>query len=247
MDSGEREACRARTGSCLARRCILGPSLVATPVGCWVDDCGVKEGVFPHVLGAVGGEPRGGPGVSGPAWDRLGWPRETTAPAGVRLWEVSLDGRQLSFPLRPRQARVASAICGPGLSLPAGLTLCPTLALESTAILQERTAEREVGQPLRPGSHGPGSWPLGRWVRLSAANRISFSWVRTIREPTSPPPPWRPEGLAWGWPPSEVSGRSSTALGREEIQSRSTAVLNQVSTTQALSYVRGGARWGCRS
>lgn len=75
MDSGEPEACRARTGACLARRCILGPSLVATPVGCWVDDCGVKERVFPHVLGAVGGEPRGGPGVSGPAWDRLGWPR----------------------------------------------------------------------------------------------------------------------------------------------------------------------------
>lgn len=183
---------------------------------------------------------RGSPGQPGTGWAGHG---ETMAPAGVRLWEVSLDGRQLSFPWRPRQARVASAICGPGLSLPAGLTLCPTLALESTAISQERTAEREAGQPLRPG----GSWPLGRWVRPSAANRISFSWVRTIHEPTSPPPPWRPEGLAWGWPPSEVSGRSSTALGREEIQSRSTAVLNQVSTTEALSYVRGGARWGCRS
>lgn len=52
-----------------------------------------------------------------------------------------------------------------------------------------------------------------------------------------PPPPWWPEGLAWVWPSLDVSGRSSTVLGREEIQSRSTAVLNQVSTTQALNYV----------
>lgn len=65
------------------------------------------------------------------------------------------------IPLRPRQGWVASAVCGPGLSLPAGPMLWLALALESTAISHERTVEREAGQPLPPARHGRGSCPLG--------------------------------------------------------------------------------------